>query len=365
MAYVQIESLVKAFGDVEIIHGIGLEIEKQEFTVFVGPSGCGKTTLLRLIAGLEEVSAGTIHIGGQRVDHLPPAKRGLAMVFQNYALYPHMTVFENMAFGLRISKADKALVRRRVQEAAEILQITELLDRKPRALSGGQRQRVAIGRAIVRQPKVFLFDEPLSNLDAKLRVQMRVELTRLHQELKATMIYVTHDQVEAMTMADKIVVLNKGHVEQVGRPLDLYHAPKNLFVAGFIGSPSMNFLEGRIAGVTESGVEVALHGGHKAKVRCKPDARALAGAPVTLGVRPEALDATGRGDTAIAGKLRVVERLGGDTYLYLSALDGTDITVHAPGDIVAAPGDRITIGFSADKCHLFHESGEAFERVPA
>jgi ABC-type sugar transport system ATPase subunit len=362
MAYVQIDSLVKAFGETEIIHGVSLGIEKQEFTVFVGPSGCGKTTLLRLIAGLEEVSSGTIHIGDQRVDHLPPAKRGLAMVFQNYALYPHMTVFENMAFGLRISKTDRELTRRRVQEAAEILQITELLDRKPRALSGGQRQRVAIGRAIVRQPKVFLFDEPLSNLDAKLRVQMRVELTRLHQELKATMIYVTHDQVEAMTMADKIVVLNKGHVEQVGRPLDLYHYPKNVFVAGFIGSPAMNFLKGKIVHIAGSRVEVALGGGQKAIVRCKPDGKAVEGAPVTLGVRPEALHANGQGDSTISGKVRMVERLGGDTYLYLSARDGTDITVHAPGDMIVSLGDQIPISFSADKGHLFHESGEAFGR---
>jgi multiple sugar transport system ATP-binding protein len=363
MAYVQIKSLVKAFGETEIIHGVDLEIEKQEFTVFVGHSGCGKTTLLRLIAGLEEVTAGTIHIGEKRVDHLPPAKRGLAMVFQNYALYPHMTVYENMAFGLRISKVDKAQARQRVQEAAEILQITELLDRKPRALSGGQRQRVAIGRAIVRQPKVFLFDEPLSNLDAKLRVQMRVELTRLHQELKATMIYVTHDQVEAMTMASRIVVLNKGNVEQVGRPLDLYHHPRNLFVAGFIGSPSMNFLQGKIAGLSENGVEVTLGGGQKALVRCKPDGAAV-GAPVTLGVRPEALTANGQGDSTISGKVRVVERLGGDTYLYLGAVDGTDITVHAPGDIVVSAGDEIPISFSAGKTHLFHENGEAFGRLP-
>jgi ABC-type sugar transport system ATPase subunit len=365
MAYVQIQSLVKAFGVTEIIHGVDLEIEKQEFTVFVGPSGCGKTTLLRLIAGLEEVSAGTIHIGGERVDHLPPAERGLALVFQNYALYPHMSVFENMAFGLRISRVDRAQIRRRVQEAAEILQITELLERKPRALSGGQRQRVAIGRAIVRQPKVFLFDEPLSNLDAKLRVQMRVELTRLHQALKATMIYVTHDQIEAMTMADKIVVLNKGHVEQVGRPLDLYHHPRNLFVAGFIGSPSMNFLPAKIAGLSETGIEVALGGGQKALVRCKPDSRAAKGASVTLGLRPEDLKPNGPGDSNIAGKVRMVERLGGDTYLYLNALEEADITVHAPGDIVVSPGDRIPIGFSAAKAHLFHESGEAFARFPA
>jgi multiple sugar transport system ATP-binding protein len=365
MAYVEIESLVKSFGDTEVIHGIGLTIDKQEFTVFIGPSGCGKTTLLRLIAGLEEVSSGTIRIGDRRVDHLPPDKRGLAMVFQNYALYPHMTVFDNMAFGLRVSKVDKAVIRRRVQDAAGILQITELLERKPRQLSGGQRQRVAIGRAIVREPKVFLFDEPLSNLDAKLRVQMRVELTRLHRELKATMIYVTHDQVEAMTMADKIVVLNRGHVEQIGRPLDLYHYPRNLFVAGFIGSPAMNFLKGRIARMSEGMVEVALGEGNRAIVRCKPDGKATEGAPVTLGLRPEALNPGGQGDSSIAGDVHTVERLGGDTYLYLSMAEGADVTVHAPGDMVVASGDRVAMGFNADKCHLFHENGDAFERFPA
>jgi multiple sugar transport system ATP-binding protein len=364
MPYVQIESLFKSFGDIEVLHGVGLEIEKQEFTVFVGPSGCGKTTLLRLIAGLEEVSSGTIRIGDQRVDKLPPAKRGVAMVFQTYALYPHMTVYENMSFGLRISKVAKALIRGRVQEAAGILQITELVERKPRALSGGQRQRVAIGRAIVREPKVFLFDEPLSNLDAKLRVQMRVELTRLHRELKATMIYVTHDQVEAMTMADKIVVLNKGYIEQIGPPLDLYHYPKNLFVAGFIGSPAMNFFKGRIAGLSAGSVEVELGGGHKAIVRCKPDGKAALGAAVTLGVRPEALNPDGHGDSTISGNVHTVERLGGETYVYLSTLEGTDVTVHAPGDMVVASGDQLRIGFNADKCHLFHESGEAFERFP-
>src|SRR6185295_436873 len=270
MAYVKIESLVKRFGDVEVIRSVSLDIEKEEFTVFVGPSGCGKTTLLRLIAGLEEANSGTIHIDDQRVDQLPPAKRGIAMVFQNYALYPHMSVYENMSFGLRISKFADAIIRKRVEAGAGTLQIAELLQRKPRALSGGQRQRVAIGRAIVREPKVFLFDEPLSNLDAKLRVQMRVELTGLQRELKATMIYVTHDQVEAMTMADKIVVLNKGVIEQIGRPLDLYHHPKNRFVAGFIGSPSMNFLDGKVVRATDTGVEVELNGGHKTIVRCRP-----------------------------------------------------------------------------------------------
>jgi multiple sugar transport system ATP-binding protein len=360
MSYVRIESLVKAFGDTEILHGINLEIEEREFAVFVGPSGCGKTTLLRLIAGLEEVSAGTIHIAGRRVDQLPPDKRGLAMVFQNYALYPHMSVFENMSFGLRVSKVEKAVIRQRVEAAAKILQIGDLLDRKPRALSGGQRQRVAIGRAIVREPKVFLFDEPLSNLDAKLRVQMRVELTRLHQELKATMIYVTHDQVEAMTMADKIVVLNKGNVEQVGRPLDLYRNPRNLFVAGFIGSPSMNFLPGRISRVADGRVEVALDGGQKAVVRCKPGTGAAEGAAVTLGVRPEALNMEERGDSTLSGMVRSVERLGGETYIYLQPSAGTDLTVHASGDVVVSNGDRISVSFAADKCHLFGENGEAF-----
>ena len=364
MAYVQIDSLVKSFGDTEILHGIGLGIEKEEFAVFVGPSGCGKTTLLRLIAGLEEVTSGSIRIGDQRVDKLPPAKRGVAMVFQNYALYPHMSVYENMAFGLRISKVAKALIQGRVKEAAGILQIGELLERKPRALSGGQRQRVAIGRAIVREPKVFLFDEPLSNLDAKLRVQMRVELSRLHRELKATMIYVTHDQIEAMTMADRIVVMHDGIVEQIGSPLDLYHYPRNVFVAGFIGSPAMNFFKGRIDSLSDASVEVMLGEGHRAIVRCKPGASAKPGDAVTLGVRPEALNPDGRGDSAIDGAVHTVERLGGDTYLYLSTREGTDVTVHAPGDMVVGSGDRIRIGFFADKGHLFDENGEAFERFP-
>ena len=271
MADVDMRSVSKSFGDNEVIHSVDLQVEDNEFMVFVGPSGCGKSTLLRLIAGLEDVNQGEISIGGERVEHLPPAKRGIAMVFQSYALYPHMTVFENMSFGLRLAKAKKDFIQQRVQEAAEVLQITELLQRKPKELSGGQRQRVAIGRAIVREPKVFLFDEPLSNLDAKLRVQMRIELTKLHQKLNATMIYVTHDQVEAMTMADKIVVLRDGYVEQVGRPLDLYHNPANLFVAGFIGSPAMNMMEGKISGISDKSLEVELEGQHKVKVLCNPN----------------------------------------------------------------------------------------------
>ena len=275
MADVDMRSVSKSFGDNEVIHSVDLQVEDNEFMVFVGPSGCGKSTLLRLIAGLEDVNQGEISIGGERVEHLPPAKRGIAMVFQSYALYPHMTVFENMSFGLRLAKAKKDFIQQRVQEAAEVLQITELLQRKPKELSGGQRQRVAIGRAIVREPKVFLFDEPLSNLDAKLRVQMRIELTKLHQKLNATMIYVTHDQVEAMTMADKIVVLRDGYVEQIGRPLDLYHNPANLFVAGFIGSPAMNMMEGKISGISDNSLEVELEGQHKVKVLCNPNENAV------------------------------------------------------------------------------------------
>ena len=256
MADVKMSSIFKSFGNTEVIHGVDLEVGDHEFVVFVGPSGCGKSTLLRLVAGLEDVTQGEIEIDNERVDHLPPAKRGIAMVFQSYALYPHMNVYQNMSFGLRLAKTDKNITDQKVREAAEILQITELLERKPKELSGGQRQRVAIGRAIVRDPKVFLFDEPLSNLDAKLRVQMRIELTKLHRELNATMIYVTHDQVEAMTMADKIVVLREGYVEQVGAPLDLYHKPANIFVAGFIGSPAMNFLDVTISGISDKSVEL-------------------------------------------------------------------------------------------------------------
>ena len=258
MQKLSMKSVHKSFNSTEVFHGVDLNVKENEFAVFVGPSGCGKSTLLRLIAGLEDVNEGEISIEGKRVEHLPPAKRGIAMVFQSYALYPHMTVHENMSFGLRLAKVNKQTILKKVQEAADTLQITELLQRKPKELSGGQRQRVAIGRAIVREPKIFLFDEPLSNLDAKLRVQMRIELTRLHQKLKATMIYVTHDQVEAMTMADKIVVLNEGNVEQIGSPLDLYHKPVNRFVAGFIGSPAMNFLDGSITGISKKEVEVKI-----------------------------------------------------------------------------------------------------------
>src|SRR5438128_7318391 len=288
MATVKLTNIRKSFGDVDIIKGVSLGIDDREFVVFGGPSGCGKSTLLRLIGGLEEISDGDLFIDGVRSNDVPPAKRGLAIVFQSYALYPHMSVADNMAFSLRLAHVSKEEREKKVQEAARVLQLEPLLHRKPKELSGGQRQRVAIGRAIVRNPKVFLFDEPLSNLDASLRVQMRIELTRLHDELQATMIYVTHDQVEAMTMADKIVVLQAGNIEQVGSPLELYHHPRNQFVAGFIGSPTMNFLPGSVASLGADGATISLAGGAPVTVPVKTEGLTQE-QKVTLGVRPEHL----------------------------------------------------------------------------
>ena len=365
MAEVKMQSIYKQFGNTEVIHGVDLEVDDNEFVVLVGPSGCGKSTLLRLIAGLEDVTSGEIEIDGVRVDYLPPAKRGIAMVFQSYALYPHMNVYQNMSFGLRLAKTDKQIVDQKVRDAAEILQITELLERKPKELSGGQRQRVAIGRAIVRDPKVFLFDEPLSNLDAKLRVQMRIELTKLHRELNATMVYVTHDQVEAMTMADKIVVLREGYVEQVGAPLDLYHNPANLFVAGFIGSPAMNFLDGKISGISDNNIEFELENLQKIQIHCSPGEEITTGEPIKVGVRPEHLELTENSDTKLQGEVFAVERLGGETYLYVNTEKNEELTVHAAGDKVVSVGDLVSIGFSSKNCHLFNERGQVFEKLAA
>jgi ABC-type sugar transport system ATPase subunit len=309
MTSVILRNLTKSFGAVDVIKGVDLTVDPGEFCVFVGPSGCGKSTLLRLISGLEEATSGQIEIGGRDVTHAEPSARGIAMVFQSYALYPHLTVRENIGFGLSLAKLPKAEIKAKVAAAAEALQLTHLLDRKPKALSGGQRQRVAIGRAIVRDPKVFLFDEPLSNLDAALRAQMRIELSDLHRKLGATMIYVTHDQVEAMTMADKIVVLNAGRIEQVGTPMELYHTPVSPFVAGFIGSPKMNLYDGRAAGE----------------------------ACATYGIRPEHLRLTSDAPRW-TGTVRHVERLGADTVIYLDVPTLGEMVVRADGDSSPAIG---------------------------
>ena len=356
MATVTLRNISKSFDGLEVIKGVDLEIEDRSFVVFVGPSGCGKSTLLRLIAGLEEITSGDLLIDGEKVNDVPPDKRGLAMVFQSYALYPHMTVAENMSFSLRLAGINSAERKKKVIEAARILQLESLLERKPRELSGGQRQRVAIGRAIVRNPKVFLFDEPLSNLDAGLRVQMRIEIARLHESLNATMIYVTHDQVEAMTLADKIVVLKDGRVEQVGTPLELYRRPKNLFVAGFIGSPSMNLLPARVKALTESGITIALPGVGELEAlvssnNLKPDE------PVTLGVRPEHLHLSQQGQ--FQGEVIVAERLGSETYLYVQMDGGQRVTIETRGDSPAHLHDRVAVQIDGRDCHLFDSSGEA------
>ena len=360
MADVRLTGVTKSFGTTEVLKGIDLEIADGEFIVFVGPSGCGKSTLLRTIAGLEQADAGDIAIDGRSVNDLGPSDRGIAMVFQSYALYPHMSVYENMAFGLKLAKADKAEVDRKVRAAAETLNITDYLDRKPKALSGGQRQRVAIGRAIVREPKVFLFDEPLSNLDAALRVRMRYEFAALHERLKTTMIYVTHDQVEAMTLADRIVVLNGGVVEQVGKPMELYERPRNLFVAEFIGSPKMNLLPAEIVSASASAATVRTTAGEMLKVSVDAS-RASVGDPVTLGVRPEHLSLTGRGDTVTAA-VTFVETLGHATYAYLTA-GAEPVTVLLPGDARPRVGESLSLRVAATQAHLFDAEGQAFKRL--
>ena len=357
MAALTLSGIRKAYGDTTILHGIDLAIEDGEFIVFVGPSGCGKSTLLRAICGLEEISEGVITIGGVDVTHLAPAQRKLAMVFQSYALYPHMTVHENMAFALKLAGTSKADIDAAVLAAAQTLQIVPLLLRRPKELSGGQRQRVAIGRAIVRQPQVFLFDEPLSNLDASLRVQMRIELSKLHRTLATTMVYVTHDQVEAMTLADRIVVLNAGRIEQIGAPLDLYHRPDNLFVAGFLGAPPMNFIEGEVqaSANTGAGASVALAGGAVMTTM----AAASAGQAVTIGVRPEhLLAATEPADGAIAATVFAVERLGDGSYLHTRADHGGEqIVARADGEYDWRIGQRLWLSAPAARVHVFDQAG--------
>ena len=348
MSGVTFESVVKRYGDVQVIHGVDLAIADGEFCVFVGPSGCGKSTLLRMVAGLEETSDGRISIGARDVTRLDPAARGVAMVFQTYALYPHMTVEQNMGFGLKMTGHPAAEIRRKVAEASRILKLDDYLARKPGALSGGQRQRVAIGRAIVRGPEVFLFDEPLSNLDAELRVEMRVEIARLHKEIGATMIYVTHDQVEAMTLADKIVVLRAGRIAQAGAPLDLYRDPDNRFVAGFIGSPSMNFLDGTVRDGT---IDVPGLGG---PVR-PPIALPAAGTPVTVGLRPEHLALEPEGATH---QVDLTEALGGVSYAHLAGPTGERLIVEERGDARSREGDRVGLAFDPARVLVFDRQSE-------
>jgi multiple sugar transport system ATP-binding protein len=358
MATISIENVRKNFGTVEVIKDVSFEIADGQFAVLVGPSGCGKSTLLRMIAGLESVTQGDIKLDGNRINDVPPDQRGIAMVFQSYALYPHMTVAENIGFCLDLKKVPKPKIRKQVEQVAELLQLSELLGRRPAELSGGQRQRVAIGRAIIKQPRVILFDEPLSNLDASLRVQMRAELQRLHQDLRSTIIYVTHDQVEAMTMADTIVVLNQGAVAQWAHPIELYRHPKSIFVATFIGSPRMNLIKGTIAtrDVTPAftaaeGWTVPLAGKHFTATDAQP---------VWLGIRPEDIrlvDASSPAD--FSGKVAIVERLGAETYV--NVVKGTDaLLVRVHGDIALRPGDVVQLAFDRQGFHLFDHADHAF-----
>jgi multiple sugar transport system ATP-binding protein len=364
VAEVKLSGVCKSFGDSQILHKINLDIHDGEFMVFVGPSGCGKSTLLRVIAGLEDITEGELTIAGREVNNVPPAERGIAMVFQSYALYPHMDLYENMAFGLRLAKMPKADIDQAVHQAAKILNIDHLLSRKPKDLSGGQRQRVAIGRAIVRKPEVFLFDEPLSNLDTALRVRMRYEFAKLHEEFKTTMIYVTHDQVEAMTLADRIVVLSAGRIEQVDAPMALYERPDNLFVAEFIGSPGINLLDGKIVECSAAGATVELVGGEV--IRCLVDAtRASAGSAIKLGVRPEHLR-VGISENALRADVTFVESLGSITYAYCSNAGSKEVlTAAIDGQTRLQGGESVMLGIPSEWAYLFDAQGKAFYRHAA
>ncbi|MEZ2129557.1 MULTISPECIES: ABC transporter ATP-binding protein [unclassified Sinorhizobium] len=357
-----LKDIRKSYGSMEVLHGIDLEIGQGEFIVFVGPSGCGKSTLLRMIAGLENITGGQMVIGGQLVNDIPPAKRGIAMVFQSYALYPHMTVYDNMAFGMRIAGESRDEIDRRVRAAAETLQLSQFLGRLPRALSGGQRQRVAIGRAICRNPKVFLFDEPLSNLDAALRVATRIEIARLSESMPdTTMIYVTHDQVEAMTLADRIVVLSSGRIEQVGAPLELYERPANLFVAKFIGSPAMNIFP---ATITQTGdaTTVALESGRSVMLDI-PTAASEQGKTVSLGVRPEDLRVSTAEDYLFEGEVLIVEALGEVTMLYVGGvLQGEPVSVKLQGIVDAKKHQTMRFAADRSKLHLFDAAGQSYRK---
>ncbi len=354
MAAVQLSGIFKRYGDTQVVHGIDLDIDDGEFVVLVGPSGCGKSTLMRMVAGLEEISGGDLMIGGTRANGLAPQQRNISMVFQSYALYPHLSVYENIAFGPRIRKESSNSFKPRIEAAAKMLNLGGYLDRLPRALSGGQRQRVAMGRAVVREPSLFLFDEPLSNLDAKLRVQMRTEIKALHQRLKNTVIYVTHDQIEAMTMADRIVVMNAGRIEQIGRPLDLYDRPDNLFVASFLGSPSMNFAEGVLV-ARGSGVALKLADGSEVPLPNAP-ASAKVGAKVTFGMRPEHIETIATPD-GVTIEVEVVEPTGAETHVY-GKIGGNTWCVTTRQRSKIEPGQRVALRLPDAHIHLFDtESG--------
>jgi multiple sugar transport system ATP-binding protein len=363
MSSLRLRNVVKRFGETTVIHGADLEVRDGEFVVFVGPSGCGKSTLLRMICGLESVTQGDLFIGETRVNDVSAAQRGLAMVFQSYALYPHMTVRQNLAFGLENLRTPAKEIATRVNDAAKLLRLDALLDRRPTQLSGGQRQRVAIGRAIVREPAIFLFDEPLSNLDAELRVAMRNEITALHRRLATTMIYVTHDQVEAMTMADRIVVLNAGRIEQVGAPLELYNHPANKFVAGFIGSPQMNFLGARVAARSDGGARIALDAAPGSDSPVIPVDNAAVGERIHVGIRPEhvLLDRRDGSDIDVPVTIERVEQLGTASFVYARTRDGTLVTVHVAGQRPFRASDTLVARLPIERLHLF----EASERAPA
>jgi multiple sugar transport system ATP-binding protein len=352
IASLSVNRLSKRFGATEVLRDISFEVTDGEFCILLGPSGCGKSTVLRLIAGLEQPSVGEIRIGKERIDHLPPRERDIAFVFQNYALYPHMTVFENLAFSLRLRKAAPTEIESKVRDAARLLEIENLLDRRPQGLSGGQRQRVALGRAIVRQPKVFLFDEPLSNLDATLRASMRVELARLHRRLRATIVYVTHDQAEALTLGEKIIVLNQGAIQQTGSASDIYQKPANILVGGFVGTPQMNFLEGKL---DESGGYFQCGNMRLDLARAlKKKFPQLAGRSLTVGIRAEDLQPLEGGDGWIRGEVEMVEDLGSDRFVHVKC-DSTDLIARAGREVSFRPGDTIGLNAAPEQLHFFQD----------
>ncbi|MDE9487563.1 maltose/maltodextrin ABC transporter ATP-binding protein MalK [Xenorhabdus bovienii] len=363
MSSVTLRNVSKTYGETVISKNFNLEIEEGEFVVFVGPSGCGKSTLLRMIAGLEDITSGDLLIAGQRMNDVPPAKRSVGMVFQSYALYPHLSVADNMSFGMKLAGIKKSDIQKRVQQVAETLQLAHLLDRRPKALSGGQRQRVAIGRTLVAEPNIFLLDEPLSNLDAALRVQMRIEISRLHQRLQRTMIYVTHDQTEAMTLADKIVVLDAGNIAQVGKPLEIYHYPANRFVAGFIGSPKMNFLPVKVSAIAVDQVQIILPNGQPVWLPVESK-DVTVGSNVSLGIRPEHLLPNDVADVTLEGTVQIVEQLGNETQIHIRIpAIHQNLVYRQPDVVLVEEGATFTIGLAPHRCHLFREDGTACQRL--